>query len=564
MRWGRRLLRVAVPLVVLCVAVAPRAYRLDEEAMWHDEAASVQFLKEETLPEFLNNLRGHDPAMVPFYFVIEYACLQATYTPEMTCRWLSVAFGVLTALVVYLLGGRYFSRTAGFVAAMWVALSSRHVYYSQEIRMYALFFLLAALSIYVFSRLLDRGGARWWWIYAAVNTCMMWTHLFGFCIVLIEGLFACIYTRRHREVLTRWMLIHAPLGLSLAMWIATVDPTTVDEIMVWVPETTGSAFTGFLRWCFVGSYYWPTQWFTRPQVVANVAARVLSLVLIGLLAYTTFRPGKEVTDHERDQRRRRGRTVLLLLAWLILPTLTLQGLSLVFRPCFVIRYVIHSSLGFYLLVGAGLAVLRSPVARVLGACAILSVPSYDLITHKRPFRANIRAAADFVDNHHGSRDMLFIDSGEYVLPAKLYCSLSYTRIFGFDNAKETILKIHRLSWEGQDCWIVDAGKTSDIGELLAKATLEYETIEFPGARPLRMYHVPARYIPPRPSTAAPLMRPRPDATRVPQNTPNLPGAIRAPSAGTAPEASNHSARTAVPQEPSRERSSEQSSPDPPP
>jgi len=68
------------------------------------------------------------------------------------CRSLSVLAGVATVPLVALLGAALAGRTAGAVAALLLAFSPLHMYYSQEIRMYSLVTALCALSAWALNR----------------------------------------------------------------------------------------------------------------------------------------------------------------------------------------------------------------------------------------------------------------------------------------------------------------------------------------------------------------------------------------------------------------------------
>src|ERR1700760_1253392 len=65
---------------------------------------------------------------------------------ETWIRALSVFFALAPLPVIYLLGKRLFSRRAGMVACVLMAVNAFHIRYSQEARAYTLVVLLVALA----------------------------------------------------------------------------------------------------------------------------------------------------------------------------------------------------------------------------------------------------------------------------------------------------------------------------------------------------------------------------------------------------------------------------------
>src|SRR5688572_11578717 len=68
---------------------------------------------------------------------------------EWTARLPSVLFGCLSILVVFLIGWRWYSATAGLVAAWVMAVAPMQISHSRQARMYALFQLLYLIIIYL-------------------------------------------------------------------------------------------------------------------------------------------------------------------------------------------------------------------------------------------------------------------------------------------------------------------------------------------------------------------------------------------------------------------------------
>lgn len=148
-RWRGAYLLAA--LLVLVVATAARLHHLETQSLWNDEGNSLR-LAQRSVPDLID-AAGRD-IHPPGYYLALKGWIGLAGDGEFSLRMLSVLQGVLTVAVVIALGRALFSRAAGVLAGLLVALSAFAVYYSQETRMYAQLGLLSAASMWVF--------AIWW------------------------------------------------------------------------------------------------------------------------------------------------------------------------------------------------------------------------------------------------------------------------------------------------------------------------------------------------------------------------------------------------------------------
>jgi len=223
-------------LAIILTALAFRCYKLAEEPLWHDETASINYLDEPSFGAFVAEERPGDPAMVPLYFYLEYQCWKLTGGSVMALRVMSVLFGMVTVLVTYALARRIFGPPAALTAGGCAAVAIQQVYYSQEIRMYALFAMAAAVAMYGLLRILRGDHSLWWAVLGIANAVMLWTHLHGVWLVLVQGAFVFAVRRKVLKTLSLWAAVHGPLLLSVFMWISTTDPEHVNAHLGWIPS----------------------------------------------------------------------------------------------------------------------------------------------------------------------------------------------------------------------------------------------------------------------------------------------------------------------------------------
>jgi 4-amino-4-deoxy-L-arabinose transferase-like glycosyltransferase len=110
----------------------------------------------------------------PLYYFLVHACLGVAKTDALA-RLTGVAAGTLTIPALCCLGRRLLGRPTGLVAALLLAVSVFHIEYSQQIRNYVPFLLLATLSMNFFAAWLferQRRALAW---YALSTAVMLYT-----------------------------------------------------------------------------------------------------------------------------------------------------------------------------------------------------------------------------------------------------------------------------------------------------------------------------------------------------------------------------------------------------
>jgi uncharacterized membrane protein len=150
-------------------------------------------------------------------------------------RSLSAVLGLLTIPFFYLLTRRLATHRVALIAVFLLAISPFHVWYSQEMRNYALLILVSVLSQLCFLRVLDRGSSKDWFLYALTILAAIFTNLSGIFLPLGHGVYLLI---RRRDLLLRFVLVQVVLVLIVFPWLR-------DYRTEWSPEMIGDS--GALR-----------------------------------------------------------------------------------------------------------------------------------------------------------------------------------------------------------------------------------------------------------------------------------------------------------------------------
>ncbi|HZZ79370.1 MAG TPA: glycosyltransferase family 39 protein, partial [Gemmataceae bacterium] len=168
---------VWAPWLVIGLAVVLRAWKLGEWSLWEDEETTIYFSQNVTKPF---------PRFFPVFFVTLREWFQLTGLSVAAGRMLAAAVGVAGVGVTYEVCRRLVSRSAGLWAALLLALSLGHVFWSQSIRYFGLLLVFQILSLYWFYQGFER---RKPWLLVATNAAFaaaLWTH---FSAVLLAPVF---------------------------------------------------------------------------------------------------------------------------------------------------------------------------------------------------------------------------------------------------------------------------------------------------------------------------------------------------------------------------------------
>ena len=129
-----------------------RVMLLATKGMWLDETFSV-WIASHSITDMLQWIVKIDQHPPLYYLLLHFWIAHYGDTPYYV-RLLSTLFGTATIPIIFLIGKRISGDVAGWVAAVFLALSPFNIYFAQETRMYTLLTFNAAMAIYALVRLL--------------------------------------------------------------------------------------------------------------------------------------------------------------------------------------------------------------------------------------------------------------------------------------------------------------------------------------------------------------------------------------------------------------------------
>ncbi|MGQ9584246.1 MAG: glycosyltransferase family 39 protein [Anaerolineae bacterium] len=216
---------------ILLLGLVLRLTQLTFQPLWWDEGYSLYFA---TLPLAEMVRQTAVDIHPPLYYALLHGWMALAGSGPAAVRTFSVLTGLAAVPLAFALGRRLGGRPAGWAAGVVVALSPFHLFYSQEVRMYALVTTLglgACLLHWDLLRSFEKGGhgrRTWLWAgYALLTTAALYTQYYAVFLVLAQAAYTLLWAWRRagRWAFTRWVLGAQALAIGLFLpWAAYAGP----------------------------------------------------------------------------------------------------------------------------------------------------------------------------------------------------------------------------------------------------------------------------------------------------------------------------------------------------
>jgi len=331
---------------VLLLGLILRLFSLNQ-SLWLDEAIGAIAVRDYSYWGIITNFIKGDTHPPLYYLTLKFWTDIFGYS-EVAMRSLSVLFGILTIYVVYSIA-RFMIHDLGFrkekhtlfplIAALLVATAPLHVYYSQEVRMYAMNTLLVSLVILFYLK-------NDWWKYSITLLILGMTDYLPLLILPVLWLYS-FFQKRDFNWWKKFVICHLPFAIFGFLW----SPT-------FLIQSAGSreALQLFPGW---------------GQLIGKAGVKELSLVWIKFLIGRITFDNKVlygsmvalfsiIVAIPLSKSMKQFNKTKFLWLWLTIP-IALTFLGAIFVPGFSYFRMIIVLPAFYLLIAYGLTVIDSKI-----------------------------------------------------------------------------------------------------------------------------------------------------------------------------------------------------------
>ncbi len=291
----------------------------------------------------------------PFYYFLLKIWSMIFGTSLVSLRMMSVFFGVVAIILLFFLVKKWFGKKPAMVATLAMAISPFLVRYGMEMRMYMVILTIVLAATYVLTLAVENNQKRWWVLYAILVALGMYTHYFTALIWLTHILYLQFVLKKP---VYKKPIIFAYLGAVLLYipWI----PALLGQMKsisggFWIPPVTAETPVNFLTNIFFFKSAGELVGWSLLLAIAFLAVYIL-------IEKSAFK----VIKKEKSQ-------LIFLLMLFVVPPLAMILVSLIYKPMFVDRYLIPSSIIAWVLLGVSFAFLPFKKVRDMWMVAMCTV-----------------------------------------------------------------------------------------------------------------------------------------------------------------------------------------------
>lgn len=369
-------------LLLLLIFVAGALLRfkgLTFQSLWIDELFSLPRSHPDlSLSEMINRFITSTDPHPPLYFVLLHYCFVIFGYSEYTARAFSALVGALGIVAVFQLGRTLWNRKCGLLASLFLLLNYFHLAFSQEVRSYALLFLLSALSYTYFVKSIKCMRIRDFVAYSLFTVLMIYTHYFGLIVAASQVIFMATYLVFQRPLINRRQLavryLLAGLGVVLLYlpWIPVVL-RNLERKTFWAEKPKGFQSIQIFDQ-FLGG---------EPFLLIMASA-----LCLGVIFFAVSRSGREAPAGEkRDENLELALPILF--CWIFFCIFIPYYRSITEVPMLITRYEIVILPAFLVMIAMGTCILRNPVMIILIAASYLLI-SFVSVFHHHDFYHKVR------------------------------------------------------------------------------------------------------------------------------------------------------------------------------
>ncbi len=396
-------------VAILAASAAWHAVSLPWQSLFVDEVAEMEVVG------YSASEVWNDPDSMPPLPALLLKAWLGIAKSEAAARWLPALCGLASIVVVWQLGEELSDVRGGVAAAALWAANPLQLYYSQLVRGYALYVLLAAAAMWLFVRALRTDAVRDWAAFAVASAVGMFTHYY-FAILLMAAAVVVVIDRHGWPGRLAFAAFVAAGVLSLPV-VSCLRTDFEFQRDLREPRPLSAAALGYTYFSFLSGYsLGPST--PELQTMPPRAAAQAALPWAAALAACSG-PLFLVGAADLDRRRR----LAPMLVFLVAPVLIVGGVGLATGITYNVRHVAWCAVPLTVILGVGAAVAgRRPwgLAAAGGLIGLMLFATYQRNWNPRYQNEDVRAAAAYLDERLGANDVALVVSDYMTPPLRRY------------------------------------------------------------------------------------------------------------------------------------------------
>lgn len=278
----------------------------------------------------------------PFHFFLLHYWIKLFGIGAFSVRFPSLLFSCFTAVMIYKIGNKFFNSLTGIVAGLIFTFSTMHIFFSHEARVYPLFVLLTAVSLYCFLSISKAPDVKRYYVALFfANLVLSYSHYFGFFVLFVEAVCLLLLPNR-KELFKKFFILFLCIGIFY-----------IPNLLIFWHRFSTSAQNG--TWVAAPAV---TEYYGNLNRFLNNRYNMVMVLLAGTCIFIYLYRNKMLVSKIKELFQ--NTTFKIVFVWFIVPY-TLMFLLSFKVPMFIDRYILYTSIPFYLLVAVLLIFLLDKV-----------------------------------------------------------------------------------------------------------------------------------------------------------------------------------------------------------
>ena len=399
-----KLIKFIIPLFLVLLNLCIKGLFISHNSLAGDEPFSVYHAQMDVLSIIHELSLGNNP---PFYEIILHFWIQIFGISELSVRFLSLIFSTVTALFIYKIGHKHLNKRIAVFSTLLFIFSNYHIGFAHEARVYALFAMLTSISMYYYLNVINKNHEKQDLIILfSSNLLLIYSHYFGFFVLLIQLLYVLI----NKEIRTKYckQIMFFSAGI-IALYLPNIQIIITRFLAssngTWIQSPNGLYSVIDILRTFNNEQYGDQTFLGFKPVITGL---ILLLIIAGSAKLVYNRHVFKSTDT----------TNYIILSFII--PFTIIFLASFKIPMFYDRYLVFTTIGYYLMIGIILdylfnnKVAKSVTSIIILMCMVLTTNPN--ISNKR----NVRETVEKIKDLNNSNTLILISPDYFIFNFAYY------------------------------------------------------------------------------------------------------------------------------------------------
>jgi len=233
---------------ILILAALLRFYHLGSRPLYWDEPQHTVGVASQSLSFIVSTNYGSNLYPLLLHFILPLG------NTEFMARLPAALFGLLSVLGIFLVGKLLFGKKEGIIAALFLAVSTHSIYFSQQARGYSGLMLFSLFSLYFLLNALKENKMFFWVLYVLFSILNIYTIFLALIIIPVHIFFVAIlvFDKWIQKKEIKKVIIHNKKLANFALCILLILIITFFLYLPGKNHTSGQLFSQSVKNVFKG------------------------------------------------------------------------------------------------------------------------------------------------------------------------------------------------------------------------------------------------------------------------------------------------------------------------